>query len=133
AVLFVGTPGSTLPGAGGTPAGGSAIGSSPTTYDATYGSIDWRVSKPGDSTTSLVSRGVVLRGDNGTTCGAFVRSPANARASELTLYNNSGTITVLVDGNTGTIRGAGFQVGGSPGFDGQIPAGRPINVIKGIV
>jgi hypothetical protein len=134
--LFIRQTSLTITGAGGTPAAGSTIGSSPTTYDASYGSIDWRVSKPGDSSTSLVSRGLVVHGNDGTTvCCSLVRSPTGGheKAGELTIYNNIGTISAAIDGFTGHIRAVGFDIIGAAGFDGQIPAGRAINVNHGII
>ena len=135
--LFIRQTSLTITGAAGSPAQGSTIGSSPTTYDASYGSIDWRVSKPGDSSTSLVSRGIVVHGNDGTTvCCSLVRSPTGGheKAGELTIYNNIGTISAAIDGFTGRIRAVGYDIiGGGASFSGQIPAGRPINVNNGIV
>ena len=96
---------------------GSSISTSPTTFDATYGSIMMRFDKPGDSFTALVSRGLVVRTSGGTTCGAFVRSPTNAFTSELTMYSPAGALNIWLDGNTGAVRATKFQAGGSPGVD----------------
>ena len=124
----------TISGAAGTPAAGSSIVSSPTTYDATYGSIEWRVSKPGDSTASLVSRGLVLKGSGGSTAGAFVRSPTagHENAGELTV-NSGGALMILLDGFTGQVRASSFAVTGNASFTGTVPAGRPINVVSGLI
>jgi hypothetical protein len=124
----------TITGAAGTPAAGSSIASSPTTYDATYGSIEWRVSKPGDSATSHLSRGIVLKGSSNTLAGAFVRSPTagHENAGELTV-NNNGTLMILLDGFTGQVRASSFAVTGNASFTGQVPAGRAFNVVSGLI
>lgn len=133
--LFIRQTSFTITGATGSPAAGSSITSSPTTYDATYGSIEWRVSKPADSTTSLVSRGLVLRGSSGNIAGAFVRSPTTGHenASELVLNNNSGGLTIFLDGFAGQVRAASFAVTGNTSFTGSVPAGRGLTVVSGLI
>jgi len=125
----------TISGAAGTPAAGSSITSSPSTYDATYGSIAWQVNKPGDSTAALVSRGLVLKTGGGIACGSFVRSPTvgHENSSELVLNNQAGSLTILLDGFNGSIRASSFAVTGNASFTGQVPAGRAFNVVSGLI
>jgi hypothetical protein len=98
-----------------TAADGSFVQTGPSVFDSTYGSIALNVTKPGDSSTALVSRGIVLRTSGGDTCGAFVRSPTNQFASELTIYSPSRVLNIWLDGVTGIARATGFQSGGNPG------------------
>lgn len=118
-----------------TAADGSYLQTGPSVFDATYGSIALNVVKPGDSQSSLVSRGLVCRSaGGGSTVAALVRSPFNATAGELTIYNSAGQIAVFGDGANGVVRALSrFDVGGNPGFTGQVPAGSTINVVGGIV
>lgn len=113
---------------------GSYIQTGPSVFDNAYGSIALNIVKPGDSQTALVSRGIVCRSGGGGTVAALVRSPFNAFAGELTIYNSAGQIAVFGDGVNGIVRAlTRFDVGGNPGFTGQIPADRAINVVGGIV
>lgn len=133
--LFIRQASFTITAPTGTAAEGSVIQSSPSTYDATYGSIEWRVSKPTDSTSSLVSRGLVLRGNGGTVCGSFVRSPTagHESSSELVLNKNDGALMILLNGFDGSIRASSFAVTGNTSFTGTVPAGRPLNVVSGLI
>jgi hypothetical protein len=132
--LFIRQASFTITAPTGTAAEGSLIQSSPSTWDATYGSIEWRVSKPNDSTASLVSRGLVLKGKNGTQAGAFVRSPTagHENAGELTV-SNAGALMILLDGFTGQVRASSFAVTGNASFTGTVPAGRAFNVVSGLI
>ena len=112
---------------------GSSIQTSPTTFDPTYGSIAWRVDKPGDSFTALVSRGLVLRTAGQIVCGSFVRSPTHPNASELVLNNSAGSLSIFLDGDAGQVRASSFAVTGNASFTGQVPAGRAINVVSGLI
>jgi hypothetical protein len=120
----------------GTPAEGSVIKSSPAQYDSTYGSIEWRVEKSGDSTTSLVSRGLVIK--NGLAVpgpkvvGSFVRGPGG-HWGELTVNNASGTLMIFLDGNSGQVRASSFAITGSAMFTGSVPAGRGLTVVSGMI
>jgi len=132
--LFIRQASFTITAPTGTAAEGSVIQSSPSTWDATYGSIEWRVSKPNDSKASLISRGLVLYGKNGTQAGAFVRSPTvgHENAGEFTL-SNGGSLMIVLDGFTGQVRASSFAVTGTASFTGTVPAGRAFNVSSGLI
>ena len=98
---------------------------------AGYGSIALNIVKANDGTTSapgvpigsimsLVSRGIVLEygtgGAPGTTMASFVADQNSLKTAQLALNNPSGTLVILVDGTTGTIRASGFQTGSNPGI-----------------
>lgn len=90
---------------------GSKIRTGPTTFDSSYGTIMLAVEKPNDSAVQLISRGLVIRNSsNSQTIGAFVRSPTNLNATELTLYNN-GAFVIHLNAIDSTIRAdGGFKV-----------------------
>jgi hypothetical protein len=123
----------------------STIVTSPTTFDNSYpNALAITITQPGDSQSSVVSRGLVLRNSSSSVIGAFVRSPGG-QYSELTLYSAGLTRTCLIDGSTGNVsvhglvladgevHASGFAVTGTPSFDGTVPAGRAIVVKKGLV
>ena len=118
--------------ASGSPAAGSVIQSSPTTYDSTYGSIAWQVNKAGDSFAQLVSRGLVLKNSSSTVIGSFVRGPGG-QWGELVVNNASGSLTIFLDGNSGQVRASSFAVTGNASFTGSVPAGRGLTVVSGLI
>lgn len=113
-------------------ASGFKIFTSPSTFDSTYSSLAVKVSGPGGDLSSFISRGFLIYNNN-VLLGGIVRDPTNDKNLQGVFYNSSHSIAILIDGFSGTIRAAGFQVGGNPGFTGQVPAGRAINVSGGII
>jgi len=112
---------------------GSTIVTSPTTFDSSYANaLAITNTKPGDSQSNLISRGLVIRNSIGTAIGALVRNPSSMTC-DLVLYSLAGAFSVLIEGASGIVRATGFQVGGNPGFTGQVPAGRAINVQGGMI
>ena len=112
-------------------ASGYTVVATPTTFDASYGSLAIQVTG-GSDMASLVSRGIVIY-ENGSIIGALVRDPSNSTSTELTL-SGPGGITILGDGHSGTFRAASFQVGGSPGANGSFVAGtHTVTVVGGII
>jgi hypothetical protein len=113
-------------------ASGFQIFTSPSTFDTTYSSLAVKVSGPGGDLSSFISRGFLIY-NGGTLLGGIVRDPSNASNLQGIFYNSSHSLAILIDGYTGTIRAAGFQVGSNPGFNGQVPAGHAINVSGGLI
>jgi hypothetical protein len=111
--------------------GAFQIFTSPSTFDTTYASLSIKVSGS-DDLSSFISRGFLVY-NGGTLLGGIVRDPNVANSLQGVFYNTSHALAIVIDGGSGVIRAAGFQVGGSPGYNGQIPAGHAINVAGGII
>ncbi len=128
-----------------TSADNSTIVTSPTTFDPSYANALAMINtRPGDSSSAFVSRGLVIRNSIGTTIGALVRDPGSATV-DLVMYTASGSQAVLIEGasgntsfsgamtNAGQIRAGSFAVIGQASFSGTVPAGRAITVNSGLV
>jgi len=117
-----------------TAADNSTIVTSPTTFDASYANaLALTITKPADSQTAFVSRGMVVRNSSGSTIGALVRSPSDA-STELTLYSAGLTRTVFLEGSTGNASLAAINaasVAASGGYTGGAFKGSSVDVGSG--
>jgi len=114
---------------------GSKVETSPTTFDPTYGSIALNVSKQGEASTALVSRGLVIRDTSGTVIGGFVRHPSVTNVTQLAMTVPGGK-AIILDGQTGLCRAdGGFGVSGAAGKSGSFrdQAGNLITVTGGLI
>jgi len=110
-------------------ASGYTLTTTPTTFDASYGSLALQITSGSDKA-SHVSRGMVIY-NGSTVIGALVRDPNNANNCQLAL----GGTNVLCDGNSGYVRVSNyFSVAGNIGVStgGLVTVSR-LNIMGGIV
>ena len=108
--------------------GGTVLRTSPANFDTTYSTVALTSTLGGDQT-SFVSRGLIVY-SGGHQCGAINRAPGGAWG-EMTLRNSSGTLSVIVDGNAGTVRAdGGFTTAGYAGIGTPPSAGTYIDFLS---